>query len=584
MEDPVQIAVNGQPFKIGRNLETALRYLRHEKEPMVLWIDAICINQCDDVEKSQQVAAMSDVYHHAERVVIFLGAGYDCKELFDFCDQLTTLRSSEDAIDDYFENQLDLESVILQLLLLLKQAWWQRSWIVQEVAYARHEPYIMYGHRRASSNSFNEVFEQFYERHRAMHQVESGGDGSVPADYDDDWEKLNRTRSVLRWRRRLHPVHYSVANLLQFTRSQQATEPRDKIFAFSSLMTEPIRTTFTPDYAKSETSVYTRMGAYLLCIEKWSKMYQVFPLAADRPPGTPSWVPDFSAKNSQVDEALLWTHFPPLNTGELRAVVNMGVLGIRGFYCGKVNCVGASIIDETDEASRLFQEFRDAILHPVAKPPDAFQAAILGLYKAMNVAGAPFFTPSDLEKCMEMIHGGYPIRMPEKRSLEYIHALSREARKTRRGRISQRFYWGSTRGLLWVRRGRGPKDHLTTVAKELQEDHKEDQRRAANELQRQVQFLFSPGETQAMVDQVVSQSVVFTTDTGFAGVAPVGTLDSDCLVVFTGIDLGFIARRRHDDREMELVGKVLHLNADTVKSIRNGVKEGVLEENTMYLR
>lgn len=40
---------------------------------LLLWIDAVCINQSDITEKSWQVAQMGDVYSGARRTLIFLG-------------------------------------------------------------------------------------------------------------------------------------------------------------------------------------------------------------------------------------------------------------------------------------------------------------------------------------------------------------------------------------------------------------------------------------------------------------------------------------------------------------------------------
>jgi hypothetical protein len=38
-----------------------------------MWIDAISINQDDIPEKNNQVALMSEIFHKAERVLIWLG-------------------------------------------------------------------------------------------------------------------------------------------------------------------------------------------------------------------------------------------------------------------------------------------------------------------------------------------------------------------------------------------------------------------------------------------------------------------------------------------------------------------------------
>jgi len=55
------------------NLEAALRQLRDPQEDRVFWIDAICFNQKDDKEKSQQVPMMAQIYSDAANVRIWLG-------------------------------------------------------------------------------------------------------------------------------------------------------------------------------------------------------------------------------------------------------------------------------------------------------------------------------------------------------------------------------------------------------------------------------------------------------------------------------------------------------------------------------
>jgi hypothetical protein len=48
-------------LEIGQNLAKALRHLRHADQARQLWIDAICINQRDIIERSEQIARMRHI-------------------------------------------------------------------------------------------------------------------------------------------------------------------------------------------------------------------------------------------------------------------------------------------------------------------------------------------------------------------------------------------------------------------------------------------------------------------------------------------------------------------------------------------
>ena len=67
------IIVNGLRIRIGQNLYKALRQLRSRHRRKLLWIDALCINQRDDLEKSLQVSNMANIYSKAWQVIIWLG-------------------------------------------------------------------------------------------------------------------------------------------------------------------------------------------------------------------------------------------------------------------------------------------------------------------------------------------------------------------------------------------------------------------------------------------------------------------------------------------------------------------------------
>lgn len=71
----IKITCSGQQISIGPNCEAALRHLRSRARKTALFVDAICIDQANDVEKDEQIKLMGDVYLYAKRVLIWLGPG-----------------------------------------------------------------------------------------------------------------------------------------------------------------------------------------------------------------------------------------------------------------------------------------------------------------------------------------------------------------------------------------------------------------------------------------------------------------------------------------------------------------------------
>jgi len=72
------IHVDGKELTVGENLYAALKVLQHSRTTIrYLWVDAICINQTNLAERSQQVGLMNAIYRCAERVVVWLGSEAD---------------------------------------------------------------------------------------------------------------------------------------------------------------------------------------------------------------------------------------------------------------------------------------------------------------------------------------------------------------------------------------------------------------------------------------------------------------------------------------------------------------------------
>lgn len=100
------IWVDGQSFDVPLSAAQALRAVRHSDKTRVLWLDAVCINQADIDERSQQVAIMGRIYAKCTQNLVCLGeqddasieALQDIEELWDEIrietDDFTTLRDT----------------------------------------------------------------------------------------------------------------------------------------------------------------------------------------------------------------------------------------------------------------------------------------------------------------------------------------------------------------------------------------------------------------------------------------------------------------------------------------------------------
>ena len=65
------IGLDGQDFQVTDNLMFFLR--RKRTVDLAFWIDAICINQDDKAEKSEQIGRMAEIYKNAFAVYAELG-------------------------------------------------------------------------------------------------------------------------------------------------------------------------------------------------------------------------------------------------------------------------------------------------------------------------------------------------------------------------------------------------------------------------------------------------------------------------------------------------------------------------------
>ncbi|KAH8882409.1 HET-domain-containing protein, partial [Thozetella sp. PMI_491] len=125
-ENPQHVFTDEGYLRVTNSLYAALLHLRDRSLGRIIWIDAICINQENKGEKGEQILRMAEIYSRASRVIVWLGEAKNNSD-----QALEDIRLAADA--DFPVNTLNKQAI----LTLLQRPWFERIWVLQEVAAAR---------------------------------------------------------------------------------------------------------------------------------------------------------------------------------------------------------------------------------------------------------------------------------------------------------------------------------------------------------------------------------------------------------------------------------------------------------------
>ncbi|KAL7786318.1 heterokaryon incompatibility domain-containing protein [Trichoderma ceciliae] len=115
-------------FPVGRNLRKALDDLRHQDHPRLIWTDAICINQQDNLEKAHQIQLMQEIYTRALVVCAWLDHNVQPKSsAFDDLERL----GKGVELNDFYD-----PSYWYPVADIFRNQYWRRLWIQQELILA----------------------------------------------------------------------------------------------------------------------------------------------------------------------------------------------------------------------------------------------------------------------------------------------------------------------------------------------------------------------------------------------------------------------------------------------------------------
>ncbi|KIN08727.1 hypothetical protein OIDMADRAFT_98470, partial [Oidiodendron maius Zn] len=118
------LLIEGKPVNVPRIVLQMLKSLRQADRKRFLWIDAICIDQQNEDEKSQQVALMAKIYQNAATGIIWL--------------RIDATKGSKSALMSAFSESHPHVKFKERLTNLAKLPWFQRIWVVQEATLCKY--------------------------------------------------------------------------------------------------------------------------------------------------------------------------------------------------------------------------------------------------------------------------------------------------------------------------------------------------------------------------------------------------------------------------------------------------------------
>jgi hypothetical protein len=397
------IQVDGVGFKVTTNLRMALRRLRSRTSPRKLWIDATCINQVDDAEKSHQLMLMGRVYQSAARVVIWIGESFDFAGhgLYQLRRMLNPVSDEDDPSpgkDDPSPDEDDRPTVReesdtqivspqdlaadqrlaevqaldtdddprswyefasrsgyrIGLVMTFRKEWWRRFWVVQEAILARRAV-IICGSKRIP-------WPLPADLPRVIRELSPGGgdssDTAGPSELDAG-KQLLRGLLVLQ-QRYLQGTRPPLLELLELFKDRLCTNPKDRIFALLGLAREQDTAEFVK-YDLSLSEVQMRFFKSSVALSQKLDILNCFDGPSrgnDHNPWAPFWNSEpeevhalkfprlgFRSISSQVQQFRLFSAagntVPEMDFSFDKQ--NTCVLNLRGFFVDRVTFVGDRI-------------------------------------------------------------------------------------------------------------------------------------------------------------------------------------------------------------------------------------------------
>ena len=308
------ISINSHTLPVTINLRAALRHLRRETAPRMLWVDAICIDQNELAERGSQVAMMAQIYRNATRTVVWLGpSGKGSRQALrtlkilkqqhaDHTSQSTlgenkiaTQPAVEDAVD-IPQHPRAVEELRDDVSSLFARPYFNRVWVVQELALARGATVVCgldtLPWMTLVEGLMTGLNTGFFETQLLGVVAMDSGYANVLALSDSTSKDIQSEDPAAR-----------LLHLLYSHRGREATDPADKVYSLLSLCGDDAAALgIKPDYQRSFTATYRAAAVTLL---REGADLDLLGMRATAGKGVavndlPAWVPNWSITEWQT--------------------------------------------------------------------------------------------------------------------------------------------------------------------------------------------------------------------------------------------------------------------------------------------
>ena len=327
---------------IYQNLASAFRHLRNINHIRIFWVDAVCINQEDILERNKQIKRMAKIYGLAYRVVAWLG-GEECESeqglatLQYIGDQLEAtkrgrlVRAPGAQVPEMWMNSycFSFDDQTWQPLLgILERSWFYRLWCWQEIYLSSRPTILQCGYDQIR-------WAVLWKAVLCLHNKE-------------------RLPSVM-FRERCRHIAYLASDatkqpmsiMLDLSRSKSCADSRDKIYGLMGLTAPRLTASITTDYSLPVEHVYKNIFLAHIAITHRLELLKHCSLATRRT-GGPSWVPDWSGTDFTAP-ILSEQLSSGLSCAECNYIAP-SILEVKGVRCTAVRTVSATASTEINAA------------------------------------------------------------------------------------------------------------------------------------------------------------------------------------------------------------------------------------------